>query len=187
MQELSDSELIARHRGGDESAFEEVIRRHLKPVYGFVCRYLGDRDDAEDIVQEAFLRAWRHLDRFDADKNFRTWLFRIARNAALDHIKKKRPALFSEFEREDGGNVLEETLADPSELPSELLDRGDLAKTAATAVAGLSPIYRTVMFLRYNDHLTFQEISEALGEPIDTVKSRHRRALISLKKTLTGT
>ncbi len=177
----NDSELIASYLSGDEAALQALFERYLKPVYGFVYRYVGNAGDAEDITQDAFVNAWKNLKKFDRSRNFKTWLFAIAKNAALNWLKKKKPALFSEFEKEDGGNLLAETLADPAPLPEKIFADKELGRKLAAAMEGLKPDYRTVLLLYYNDHLTFEEIGEAVGKPLNTVKSQHRRALIALR------
>ena len=186
MQDSSDAQLIAGHLGGDNAALDTLIRRYLGQVYGFVSRYVGDSSDADDITQEAFVRAWKHLKKFDQGKSFKTWIFSIAKNAALDFLKKKKTLPFSDFENEQGDNALVDSITDPAPLAPELLDRADLASLLDSVMQLLPPQQRMVLFLRYNDHLSFREIGEALNEPLDTVKSRHYRGLIALKKLLEG-
>ena len=99
--------------------------------------------------------------------------------------KKKKAVPFSAFENDEGDNILINTLTDPSPLPDELLERAEVKQWLVLAMTKLAPKYRMVLFLRYNDHFTFKEIAESLAEPLNTVKSRHRRALIMLKKLLT--
>lgn len=188
MQEHSDQQLITDYLAGDEHSFELLIERYFKPIYGFIYRFVDNANthDAEDVTQDVFVKVWRHIKRFDRKKSFKTWIFSIAKNAAIDFLKKKKTIVFSEFENEDGENTIMETLLDSSPLPSELLERSDLKGMLAKAMEKLSSKYRMVLFLRYNDHFTFREISESLNEPLDTVKSQHRRALIMLRKLLTG-
>ena len=179
-----DQQLIADYLQGDEASLEFLVGRYLKPIYSFTYRYVGNAQDAEDATQEVFVKVWKHLERFDQSKSFKTWIFSIAKNTAIDFLKKKRAIPFSEFENEEGENMLTETLADPSPLPKELLEKAGMAQMLNTAMEKLSPQYRIVLFLRYNDHFNFREIAESLGESINTVKSRHRRALVMLKKIL---
>lgn len=181
----SDEKLIADYLIGDEQSLELLIGQYLKPIYSFVSRYVGNRQEAEDITQEVFVRVWRNLNKFDQEKNFKTWIFSIAKNASLDHLKKKRAIPFSEFDQADGGNLVTDTLADPAPLPLALLEKADMAKMLNMAIEKLSPQYRMVLFLRYNDHFNFREIAESMKEPLHTIKSRHRRALIKLKELLT--
>ncbi|MDP2668538.1 MAG: sigma-70 family RNA polymerase sigma factor [bacterium] len=185
MQNRSDIQLVLDYLAGDEQSLELLIKQYLKPIYSFVSRYVGNGQEAEDITQEVFVRVWRNLKKFDQEKSFKTWIFSIAKNASLDFLKKKKAIPFSEFDTEEGGNRITDTLADPSPLPLELLEKAGMAKILNMAMEKLSPQYRMVLFLRYNDHFNFREIAESMGEPLHTVKSRHRRALIKLKELLT--
>ena len=164
-------------------------------IYCFIYRYVGDQEAAEDVAQEVFVKVWKNLKKFNPrknrfanfklrrQKNFKTWLFKIAKNASIDFLRKKKIIPFSSFDNEDG-NALTDTLADPAPLPDALLERQDLANLLTRALAKISFKYRAVLLLRYNNHFTFREIAESLGEPLNTIKSRHRRALIILKKIL---
>ena len=182
--EPADKKLIEEYKKGDKKSLEVLFGRYLKPVYSFVFRYIGgNREEAENIVQETFLKAWKNLGKFDASKSFKTWIFSIAKNSATDWLRKKKPLVFSQFETEEG-NILADNLKDESPLPDELFAKKELAELASRAVMELSPQYRAVMFLHYNDHFTLEETAEILGEPVNTVKSRHRRAIICLKKKL---
>ena len=176
--------MIEKYLKGDEKSLEILIQNYLKPVYSFVYRYVGNAGDAEDITQEVFVKTWRHLKKFDQEKSFKTWIFSIAKNTSLDFLKKRKAVPFSEFENNKGENMFTETLIDPSPLPQEILERQDVSQLLNRLMEKLSPNYRMVLFLRYNDHFTFREIAESLGEPLNTVKSRHRRGLIMLKKLL---
>lgn len=183
----SEISLINQYLKGDEEALELLIKRYLKPVYGFVFRYVNNRVDAEDLAQETFFRLWRNLKKFQPEKSFKSWLFTIAKNAAIDFLKKKKTVPFSAFtneDNEDEKNSIIETLADPAPLPDELFDRQNLANELNAAINQLSLKYQTVLFLHYQNQLTFQEISEIEGEPLNTVKSRHLRALAKLKMIL---
>ncbi len=182
--ERPDEQLIMDYRKGDEASLEFLIRRYLKPIYRFVYRYTGNARDAEDATQEVFVKAWRNLKKFDQSKSFKAWIFSIAKNTALDFLKKKKAIPFSEFENEEGENMIIETLADPSPLPHELLEKAGMAYILNSAMEKLSPKYRMVLFPRYTDGVRFREIAESLGEPLHTIKSRHRRALIKLKELL---
>ncbi len=182
--QVSDQQLIADYLAGDEQSLELLIGQYLKPIYSFVSRYVGNGQEAEDITQEVFVRVWRNLKKFDQEKSFKTWIFSIAKNASLDFLKKKRAIPFSEFDLEDGGNLITDSLADPSPLPLALLERADMAKMLNVAMEKLSPQYRMVLFLRYNDHFNFREIAESLGESLNTITSRHRRALIVLRNLI---
>jgi len=184
MKTYTDEQLIADYLEGDEKALEALIKRYLKPIYSFVYRFAGDAQVVEDITQEIFVKVWRNLKKFDQSKRFKPWIFTIAKNTCLDWQKKKRAVPFSVLDNE-GELSFVETIKDPTLLPNELLERQDIIATLNKALENLSSKYRMVLFLRYNDHFNFREIAEVLGESINTVKSRHRRALILLKKLLT--
>lgn len=181
---VSDEQLVKQYLSGDEGALRVLFERYVSRIYNFIYRYTGGKVDADDIAQEAFVRAWKNLKRFDEKKSFRTWIFAIAKNAALDSLKKKKAVLFSDFEGEDETNVFEETISDPLPLPDEIFDRADIARFVSSSLEELSPRYRIVLILHYTEDFTFQEIADSLGEPLNTVKSRHRRALLILRKIL---
>ena len=185
MQNYSDEQLIARYLKGDEESLEFLIKKYLQPIYSFVARYVGGQGDAKDITQEIFLKVWKNLKKFDQQRSFKTWIFSIAKNASIDFLRKKKALPFSAWKNEKGDNALTETMADPSPLPDELVARADAGEKLRLTMELLVPNYRTVLYLRYNDHFTFREIAETLEEPLHTIKSRHRRALIMLKKLLT--
>ena len=166
----TDEQLVADYLGGDEKSLETLFRRWLKPIYSFSYRYTNANKDAEDIAQDVFVKTWKNLKKFDRNRKFKTWIFQIAKNTCIDWQRKKKSfPLYSA-----------ENIKDPAPSPapvSESLDK---------ILERLSPKYRMVLFLRYNDHFTFREIAESLGEPLNTIKSRHRRALIILKKLLSS-
>jgi RNA polymerase sigma-70 factor (ECF subfamily) len=180
----NDRQLIENYLKGDEKSLEILIGRHLKPIYNFAYKYAGNPQEAEDITQEVFVKVWKNLKKFDKQKNFKNWIFPIAKNTAIDFLKKKKAMQFSDFENEKGENILAETIIDSSLLPVELLERKDMLGMLMKAMNKLLPKYRKVLLLRHNDDLTFREISRITGEPLNTVKSRHRRALMMLKKLL---
>ncbi len=186
----TDLELVASFLQGDDGSFAALLERHLPMTYKFTYRYLQNADDTNDVVQEVFIKAWKHMKNFDQSRNFRTWLLTIAKNTALDFIKKKRPILFSRIEQGEGDldSFLAPYLAagEGADLPHEALERKEVRSRLDDALQGLAPSYRTVLTLRYVEHLKFREIAEILEEPIDTVKSKHRRGVVLLRKALRG-
>lgn len=183
MQNRSDRQLITDYFKGDEESFEILVKRYLKSVYGFVYRYAGNPHDAEDITQTVFVKVWRNLGKFKRRRNFKTWIFRIARNASLDWLKKKKPIAFSAFETEEG-NFLVETLVDPLPLPDELAEKKNVSEMLSRAMEKLPFNYHLVLILHYRHSFTFREIAGILKESIDTVKTRHRRGIAALRKFL---
>jgi RNA polymerase sigma-70 factor (ECF subfamily) len=183
--DLSDAELIAGYSQGKERYLKVLIERYMKTVYNFIVYYIGNIEDAEDIMQDVFLRAWKNLKKFDHTKPFKIWIFTIAKNASLDWIKKKKPVLFSQFENEEGENALLDTLPDESVVSSDVFfEKKENAEMLGEVMKKLSPQYQTVLFMYYHEELTLQEIGDVLNKPVDTIKSQHRRALKSLRKHL---
>ena len=145
----------------------------------------------EDIAQEVFLKTWKSIYRYNPESSkFKTWILRIARNTAIDYLRKRKHIPFSEFsstrDEEDGGgaNLLADVIPDPNPLPEELFARTEDAEMVIHSVEMLSPRHREVLTLHYTNHLTFEEIGRMLGQPTNTVKSRHHRALIALRTLL---
>lgn len=179
-----DSVLIKAYRSGDETAFKQILDKHLGSVYAFVFQLVRERTAAEDIAQETFIKAWRHLDRYDVARPFRTWLFAIAKNAAYDWLKKKRAIPFSAFTETHDGSLPFENIPDPEPLPAEFLMRQDASAELAQVISQLPEKYRTLISLVYQEGFSLHEAAEIFGEPYNTVKSRHQRAILELRKRL---
>lgn len=179
-----ETNLIKAYFKGDEAALETLIKQYLKLVYSFVYGYVGDVSEAEDITQEVFVKVWKNLKKFDKNKNFKTWLFSIAKNTVIDFLRKKKAIPFSYFETVDGENLILNTLADESPSATDLFEQKNFNQLLNTAITKLSFEFRRVLFLRQED-LSFREMAKSLNEPLNTVKSRYRRAQIALKKLLT--
>lgn len=181
MQQLSDEQLVAEYLSGKETALAVLIQRHTKSVLYFVARFCGFGSEAEDVTQEVFIKVWKNLKKFDKTKKFKTWLYRIARNTAIDHLRTKKQLVdlnkFSEDEEDGWGELPDFT---PSAFDS-LVVREQVDKVQA-AIAELPEIYRTVLDLYFREELSLAEIAEVLDEPVDTIKSRHRRGVVKLKE-----
>ncbi len=184
MQERDDHTLIADYLEGDKSAIALLLQRHLKHVYNFAVRLSGDPLMAEDIAQETFVKVWRNLKKYRKGENFTTWLFAIARNTTIDHLRKKRSVPFSYFEKEEGENFVVENFADDSPTPEELFILREQKELVDTLLQKVSPAQREVLILHEGENMTFDEIGKILNKPLNTVKSQHRRALIELRKIM---
>ncbi len=179
----TDTQLIERHKTGDTEAFPLLMKRYLKPTYHFAFQFTHEQASAEDITQDAFIKAWKHLDRFNTEKKFKTWIFAITKNTAYDFLKKKKTIPFSAFENDDGNNPIE-AIDDEKLLPDALFEKKEIAATLAQALEKITPNNRIILTLRYLEDFSLEEISEILGEPYNTIKSRHGRALKSLKDVI---
>lgn len=184
MDTLSESQLIEAYRHGEANAFDALVKRHIGPIYRYLFRITQDQHSAEDLAQETFIKAWKNLSRFDIKRPFNVWLFTIARNTAFDYLKKKKALTFSDLEGQEGEDTFAESIKDERPLSLEVLENKERAADLDAALAQLPPNTRSVVLLHNTENMTFQEIAEAMNEPLNTVKSRYRRALESLRKLL---
>lgn len=178
--EQSDEQLIDAYRKGDEAALVTLIERHFKSIYAYVYRFVHNATEAEDIVQETFIKVWRQLDRFKDGAGIRPWLFRIARNTAIDYLRKKKHIPFSYFSEEGEEVVFADTSTD---LLEESIAREQNAVLNG-AIDQLPAHYREIIVLRAEQDLTFEEIATLLDKPLNTVKSSYRRGLLLLQKNM---
>lgn len=184
MAEKTDAELIEEYTNGDESALPILISRYLKPIYNFVFRMVGE-SEADDVTQEVFIKLWKNIKKYDSRQSFKTWAYRIARNTAIDRLRKKKEFVFSDFDiYENDGNILSDNLADTAPLPEELLIKTENKLFLDNLLSQISPNYREVLLLHYEEDMTFDEMGKVLGKPLNTVKSQHRRALTKLRELL---
>ena len=118
--EKNDKQLIIDYLKGDEQAFSTLVNRYLKSIYNFIYRLIGSLEEAEDLTQKTFFQAWKNIKKFQLDLNFKVWIFSIARNVAIDWLRKKKAIVFSDFEDETGQNLLIEKLIDSNPLPDQI-------------------------------------------------------------------
>ncbi|MFZ2193185.1 MAG: sigma-70 family RNA polymerase sigma factor [Candidatus Moraniibacteriota bacterium] len=178
--EKSDQQLIADFLAGDDESFEFLVYRYLKSVYNFIYRLTGDPVIIDDLTQETFIKAWKNIRRYDQSKNFKVWLFAIAKNTVYDFWKKKKTLPFALFEKEDGSNKLED-VAEDIILPDEILMRMETSGELDKKIKLLGRKYQLILTMHYKDDLSLREISEVLGLPYNTIKSQHKRALNELR------
>lgn len=176
-----DQKLIQQYLKGDSKSLEILIEKYLKIVYGFVYKNVGGAADAEDITQEIFVKVWKNIRKFDQKKNFKPWIFQIAKNASIDFLRKKKSVPFSKFENEKGQNPFIENIIEKS---LNLLENFANKTTLALAMHGLTNKEQKLINLRHNNGMSFKEIAEIFDESINTIKSRYRRILISLRKNI---
>lgn len=182
--ERDESLLIKEYLAGDEQALTELFSKHFRLVYSLVYRLVGNQGEAEDLTQEAFLKAWKNLKKFRQGESFKAWLLKIARNTAIDFLRKKKHLSLSELNQEEISEIIPEDVIDPKpSVLEELSQRQD--KQLIERLLGKLPLAdREVLTMYYFDELTFAEIAFAISQPLNTVKSRHRRALAKLREIL---
>jgi RNA polymerase sigma-70 factor (ECF subfamily) len=179
--EKTDNELVKAYKAGDQSAIEALVTRHLPAVYNFVRRF-ADEEQAKDIAQETFVKVWKHIKRYDDTRNFRVWLFTIAKRAAIDFTRKKKHTPFSAFE-EDGEKF---DVEDLSPLPDELFRKDEIAKALGDLIDALPTDRKAIVVLHDAEMLSFADIAVIMNRPMNTVKSQYRRALMSLRGMIDG-
>jgi RNA polymerase sigma-70 factor (ECF subfamily) len=179
--EMTDDQLISSYRSGNGEDFKVLIDKYKNPIFLFALRMTGNKGDAEDVAQETFVKLWRTLERYREGANFKAWIFAIARNTAIDKLRKKKSNVFSDFDMEDGKNWITETFSDPDSIPEELIARAEQNNLLEKALAELPKPDQEILHLHYKEGFTFQNIGEILHKPLDTVKSRHHRALKKLR------
>ena len=186
--EKTDQELIFEYKEGNKRSLETLIDRHLKSVYNFAFRMTGSAADADDVSQESFLKAWKNINKYNPELSFRTWLLSITRNASIDFLRKRKGINFSELDQLSDGEdkKFEDTIVDSELLPDAVFERKEIETVAQRALESIPIPMKEVVLLHLAEGLTFEEIAKALKEPMNTVKSRYRRALESIRKFLTG-
>lgn len=183
--EKTDEELILEYLAGNEESFKNLITRYSKPLYFFAYRMTGKSELSEDILQEVCLKIWKKISQYKIGSGtFKSWVFTIARNTAIDQLRKKKFPVISQFDTDDGHNYLMETVSDPETLPETLIEKAEQKHMVDGAMQSLSLEEREILTLHYQEEMTFEVIGKILKKPLNTVKSRHRRALIKLKKYL---
>ena len=179
----TDEELVARSVGGDTESFNQLMRRWEKPIYALAYRVLGREDDARDVCQEAFLRAFRALPRFRGEAKFSSWLYRIALNLCRDWIRRERRAPLVPMP--DGVDITQyaaerRTTASVEELAAT----AEMSRGVEAAMERLPEEQRTAIILKEYHGLTFQEIADLMGCPLSTVKTRLYQGLAQLRRHL---
>ncbi len=173
----SDLKLIRRCKRGEEAAFAQVLERYRGPIYNLCYRMARNSEDARDLAQEVFIKVFSLLDRFDENYAFSSWLFRIATNHCIDHLRRNRLRFLS-LER-GGGHEDEEAeiqVADSGPTPEVVLQRREAMERLEEVIADLPPHYRAITLLRHDQQLTYEEIADVLDLPLGTVKARIHRA-----------
>lgn len=171
LESLADAELVERAAAGREESFAELVRRYQRPIIAYVYRIVGDYDAALDLAQEVFIKVYGSLGRYRAEYKFSTWIYRIAHNAAIDHLRRvaARDAR-EEVERR------ERDLRSSALNPEQERERNERRAEIEAVVDQLPPAYRELIILRHAHDLSYEEIAEVTALPLGTVKNRIFRA-----------
>jgi RNA polymerase sigma-70 factor (ECF subfamily) len=182
----TDEELVARSISGDNESFNELILRWERPIYALAYRTIGREEDARDVCQETFLRAFRALPGFRGQAKFSSWLYRIALNLCRDWVRRERRTPV--VQAPDDVDLMElAAAAEPAESIEELVARKDITRAVERAMALLPDEQRTAIVLKEYHGLTFQEIADLVGCPLSTVKTRLYQGLTVLRRELART
>jgi RNA polymerase sigma-70 factor, ECF subfamily len=183
--ELIIRDKIKQVKKGDQAAFEDVVMFYQDKIYQHCLRMVGNQHEAEDIAQEAFIRAYINIHSYDERRKFSTWLYRIATNLTIDRLRKRKPDYYldAEVKGTDGLDMYSQLAAD-EKLPEDELEGLELQTYIQKQIAELPSKYRSIIMLRYLEDFSLQEISEILDIPIGTVKTRIHRGREALRKKL---
>jgi len=174
---------IERSKKGSKDAFARLLERYERPVYHHVLRMVGNIEDAEDLTQEIFLKAWMGLPSFQGDSSFSTWLYRLTNNACIDFLRREKKRR-GDASLDDEARDLGAQLPDPSPSPQRQLEADEVSQGIWAGLQQLTPDHREVLVLREIDGLSYEEIGQILGLNPGTVKSRIARARLALAKFL---
>ena len=180
---LADGELVRTAIAGRETSFEELVRRYQWPIAAYVYRMVGDYDAALDLTQEVFIKVYNSLSRYRSEFKFSTWIYKIAHNAAIDHLRRyavREQTLLVDFEGERGTISIES----PRLTPEQESEREERRSEIESVVHSLPAAYRELIVLRHSHDLSYDEIAEVTGLPLGTVKNRLFRAREAMRDLL---
>lgn len=184
---MSDLEkrLLKKVKKGDHEAFAQLIDLYKSQVYNICLRMVRIPVEAEDLAQEAFIRAYTNIDKYDIDKKFSTWLYRIATNLSIDYLRKKKPGAYLDAEMPGTeGYTMYSQLSSADPLPEEQVIQNEANDTLQNEINQLPPKYRAAIILKYMEDLSVKEMSEILEIPVPTVKTRIHRGREALRERL---
>ncbi|HYW69778.1 MAG TPA: sigma-70 family RNA polymerase sigma factor [Pyrinomonadaceae bacterium] len=180
---LADVELVESAVGGREASFEELVRRYQRPIAAYVYRMVGDYDAALDLTQEVFIKVYNSLSRYRSEFKFSTWIYKIAHNAAIDHLRRhavREQVLSPGFETDRR----EVTIESRRLTPEQESERRERCTEIESVVQQLQSSYRELIVLRHSHDLSYDEIAEVTGLPLGTVKNRLFRAREAMRDLL---
>jgi RNA polymerase sigma-70 factor (ECF subfamily) len=179
----SDAELVSAAASGAEASFEELVRRYQRPIVSYVYRMLGEYEASLDVTQEVFIKVYNSLDRYSCDYKFSTWVYRIAHNAAIDHLRRN-PVNPQSIETETSDGAYQIQIESPHPTPEQERERSEWRTEIEAVVKKLPAAYKELILLRHSRDLSYDEIAEITGLPLGTVKNRLFRAREMMRSLL---
>lgn len=182
-----DIQLIAKARSGNEGAFRTLLEKYQRPVFSICFRMVRNRDEASDLAQDAFIKVFSMLERYNPSYAFSSWLFKITSNLCIDHLRKRRIETFAMDEPLNGekGEIRRQYEAPDLDPEQEMIKKEKMTRLGE-AIDQLPPHYRIMLILRHQENLSYEEIADSLEIPLGTVKARIHRAREMLKASLKG-
>src|SRR5678809_1739422 len=186
---LSDPEVVQLARKGSEAAYRELLTRYERPVFSLIFRMVRDREMAEDLAQETFVKGLNNIDRYSPDFKFSSWLFKIANNLTIDHLRRRRVDTISiegspDAVTAESARATSIAVVSQNESPLEELESRELGTAIARAIGKLRPEYRACIMLRHVEDKSYEEIAEIVKLPLGTVKTYIQRARHELRTAL---
>jgi RNA polymerase sigma-70 factor (ECF subfamily) len=186
---LTDQDVVLRARSGEEAAYRELIRRYERPVFALLFRMVRDRELAEDLAQETFVKALNAIDSYRPEFKFSSWIFKIGNNAAIDHLRRRELDTLSldgspHAETPEAMQATALQIGARQESPLDIVEAKELGGTIEEAIAALRPEYRSCILLRHVEGRPYEEIAEILNLPLGTVKTYIHRARNELRQSL---
>lgn len=186
---MTDQEVVLLAREGREAAYRELVRRYERPIFSLLFRMVRDRELAEDLSQETFVKALNAIDSYRPEYKFSSWIFKIANNAAIDHLRRRELDTLSlegspHAETPEAVQATALQLGDRSENALDIVEAKELGATIEEAIGRLRPEYRSCILLRHVEGLAYEEIAQTLDLPLGTVKTYIHRARNELRETL---
>jgi RNA polymerase sigma-70 factor (ECF subfamily) len=180
---VADSDLVARALTGREECFEELVRRYQRPIAAYVYRLVGNYESSLDLTQDVFVKIYSSLERYRSEYKFSTWIYKIAHNAAVDHLRRsavREQSIVAQSDNETYELPLESALP----TPEQESERAERRAEIETLIRQLQPIYRELVILRHAHDLSYDEIADITNLPLGTVKNRLFRAREALRQLL---
>jgi RNA polymerase sigma-70 factor (ECF subfamily) len=183
-EELGDETLVTLAQKGEHKAFEELVERYKQKAYRIAFDFTRDREEAKDLSQEAFLRAYTHLSGFDQRASFYTWFYRILVNLCLDYRRRGQKVSWQPFEEHDGKTAEKSEIANPGPSPDREAMSGEISRKIGAALNLLPPKQRTAFILKNHEGLSIREIAKIMQTAEGTVKTHIHRAVTALRQSL---